>query len=65
MSNYIKTGLSALIVLSVCCLWSTPQYGNRDVPEFMDVSIGYMKGMNIVLGDDPSPSLQYFVLTER
>ena len=44
MSNYIKTGLSALLVLSVCFLWSTPQYGNLDVPDLMDVSIGYLEG---------------------
>lgn len=44
MSNYIKTGLSTLLVLSVCFLWSTPQYGNRDVPDLMDVSIGYFEG---------------------
>ncbi len=44
MINFIKTGLSALLVLSVCFLWSTPQYGNLDVPDLMDVSIGYLEG---------------------
>lgn len=35
-----KTGLSALLVLSVCFLWSATQYGYRDWEEYIDFSVG-------------------------
>ena len=40
MSSFIKTGLSVLLILSVCFLWSATQYGYRDWEEYIDFSVG-------------------------